>query len=250
MLFARDPDDESLWWGTKSHERGVSEVVNDIDGELMNFWECLQNASATRVMQRTLEATPFSEMSYHSAIQTFDCPPGSMAPADRAIAFFIRYRQSRQGLAKDFATLSRNRTRRGMNEQASAWLTAVEGLPEIHKRLRGVVILNRDAMDVIRQQDGEKTLFYLDPPYLHETRTAKDAYRHEMTETQHFDLLKLLSCISGKFMLSGYRSPMYDADAKRFGWRRVDFDLPNHASGAKTKERKTECVWMNFEPAL
>jgi DNA adenine methylase len=34
------------------------------------------------------------------------------------------------------------------------------------------VILNQPAIEVIRQQDGEATLFYLDPPYLHETRAT------------------------------------------------------------------------------
>jgi hypothetical protein len=31
-----------------------------------------------------------------------------------------------------FATLSRRHTRRGMNEQCSAWWNAVEGLPDVH----------------------------------------------------------------------------------------------------------------------
>ena len=68
---------------------------------------------------------------------------------ERAVNFFIRCRQSRAGCFKDFATLSRTRTRRGMNEQASAWLTVIDGLPEVHARLKRVVILNHDALDVI-----------------------------------------------------------------------------------------------------
>ena len=83
---------------------------------------------------------------------------------------------------KDFATLSRNRTRRQMNEQASAWWTCVEGLPAVSARLRRVVVLNQPALEVIRQQDGPATLFYLDPPYLHETRASPGTYKHEMSE--------------------------------------------------------------------
>ena len=83
-------------------------------------------------------------------------------------------------------------------------------------------------------------------PSVQQTRTATDAYQHEMTETQHFDLLKLLGHIKGKFILSGYHSPMYDGDAKRFGWRCEEIEIANHASGKKTKERKRECVWMNY----
>ncbi len=90
----------------------------------------------------------------------------------RAVWFFITCRQSLAGRMEDFAPLSRTRTRRRMNEQCSAWLTAVEGLIEVHGRLKRVVILNRPALEVIRQEDGPQTLFYLDPPYLHQTRAA------------------------------------------------------------------------------
>src|SRR5207249_7948232 len=83
-----------------------------------------------------------------------------------AAGFFVVCRQSLAGRMKGFASLSRNRTRRRMNEQASAWITAVEGLPAVHERLRRVVILCRPAVEVLRSQDGPGTLFYLDPPYL------------------------------------------------------------------------------------
>jgi DNA adenine methylase len=83
---------------------------------------------------------------------------------EAAVAFFVRCRQSRAGEFKRFATLSRNRTRRTQNEQASAWWNGVEGLPAVHARLKRVVILNEDALKVIKAQDGERTFFYLDPP--------------------------------------------------------------------------------------
>lgn len=246
VLLARDPDRDwykgaSDWKGTAA-QRGASEVVNDINGELMNFWRVLQSPALADSLQRRLECTPFAEPEYESA-------PGVVSHNDieAAIAFFIRCRQSLAGRMKGFASLSRTRTRRRINEQASAWLSAIEGLPAVHERLKSVVILNDDALKVIRQQDGEKTLFYLDPPYLHETRASTGVYEHEMTETQHFDLLKCLGRIKGKFLLSGYRSAMYDGDAERFGWHRVDFDLPNSAAGGTKKRRMTECVWMNYE---
>ena len=44
-------------------------------------------------------------------------------------------------------------------------------------------------MEVIRQQDGPDTCFYLDPPYLHEARQSTDVYAHEMTCNQHVELL-------------------------------------------------------------
>lgn len=231
VLFAKDPE-------------GVSEVVNDVDGDLTNFWRVLRSDTLFEQLRHRLEATPFSE-------ERFD--DSSYWTADdrlvvRACRFFVRVRQSLAGRQKAFAPLSRTRTRRGMNEQAAAWLTAVDRLPEVHARLRRVVILNRDALDVIREQDGPDTLCYLDPPYLSETRTSPDVYRHEMTEDDHQELLTTLVCdrLEGRVILSGYRSEMYDKVLHR--WTRVDFPVPNHAAGGDCKRTMTECVWCNFQP--
>jgi DNA adenine methylase len=134
-----------------------------------------------------------------------------------------------------------------MNEQVSSWLSAVEGLPEAHERLKRVLILNRPALDVIKQQDGPNTLFYLDPPYLHETRTATKCYgEYEMSETDHQKLIQVLAKIKGKFLLSGYHSKLYDNSAVMFGWNCEEIRIPNNASGAKEKRVMTECVWRNY----
>jgi DNA adenine methylase len=131
-----------------------------------------------------------------------------------------------------------------MNEQASAWLTAVEGLPSVHARLRRVAVLHRPAVEVIRQQDGPATLFYCDPPYLHHTRTSRDAYEYEMSAVDHRQLLELLRSVRGKVMLSGYPSTLYDRTLA--GWTRHAFELPNNAAGGATKARETEVIWCNF----
>ena len=224
---------------------GVSEVINDLSSELTNFWWTLQSHRGFTDMQRVLEATPFSMTEwYDSGFKESDVMEGY--DLGKAIGFFIRYRQSRQGLGKDFATLSRNRTRRGMNEQASSWLSAIEGLPEAHDRLKRVVILNQDALKVIKQQDGENTFFYCDPTYLHETRTTTDDYEHEMTEAQHGDFLDTIGLIEGKFMVSGYHSKLYDNWAEAYGFRCVEIDIDNKASSKKVKDIKIECLWMNY----
>lgn len=240
VLLAKDPE-------------GVSEVVNDLNGHLMNFWKVLQNTDYFAQFRRIIEAVPFAEKEYDYATHydKNDMPrlnmPRVVTNAEvvgKAVNFFIACRQSLSGRMRGFGTVVRTRTRRGMNDNVSAWLTAVEGLPAVHERLKRVLILNRDAMDVIKGQDGPDTLFYCDPPYLHETRTTTGEYAFEMSDEGHHNLLCLLKRCKGKVLLSGYRSPMYDNLLK--DWRRKDFDLPNQAAGGKTKRRMTECVWMNY----
>lgn len=214
--------------------------MNDLNGELINFWQVLRTTPDR--MLRALWATPLSEDMWR------EWPLPDTDKVRRATAFFIRSRQSRQGLMKDFATMSKTRTRRGMNEQASSWLTAIEGLPDVHARLQRVVILNRNALDVIRQQDGPKTCFYLDPPYLHETRSTKNEYgENEMTEADHVQLLDALQEVKGAFLLSGYRSRLYDTTADAYGWHRHEMPIVNNAASGKTKKTKVECVWTNFK---
>ena len=232
VLLSKDPD-------------GISEVVNDMHGELTNFWKVLQSEADFARFQRLMEATPFSQVEWESAR---DASPAE-DPVERAAQFYVYCRQSHSGRMRSFAALTRNRTRRRMNEQASAWITAVEGLPAVHERLRRVAILNRPAIEVIDQQDGANTLFYLDPPYVHETRSTTIEYgEQEMSLEEHKELLQRLSRCAGKFMLSMYRHKLYDDFATSHGWNRVDFDLPNNAASGDSKRRMNECVWMNFKP--
>lgn len=231
VLFAKDPE-------------GVSEYANDINGELTNFWRVLREDHS--LLQKWLEATPLSRVEFEKSLSP---SRGRMDGIDyyHAYCLFIRNRQSRQGLGKSFCTPT-SRIRRGMNENVSAWLSAVDGLPEVHARLRRVEVRNQDALSLIRELDSPDTLFFCDPPYLQETRVSKEAYgEYEMTPEQHETLLHFLHRIEGKFLLCGYMCPLYDNFAAVAGWWRVDFDIDNKASSASTKPKKIESVWANYE---
>jgi DNA adenine methylase len=227
VLFRRDPD-------------GLSEVANDINGVLMNFWSVLRDEELFAQFQRLVEATPFAEPTFEAAAEDLSYPD----PVRRAVALFVRCRQSLAGRMKAFTGITKTRTRRGMNNETSAWLSVIQGLPAVHARLARVLILNRPALEVIEQHDGPNTLFYLDPPYLHETRESTDVYDHEMTESDHKAMVEVIKQCKGKVMLSGYPSQLYESMLK--GWNRDMFSIANHAAGGKSKQRETEVLWMNF----
>jgi DNA adenine methylase len=256
VLLAKDPE-------------GVSEVANDLNKQLTNFWMVLQNERLFGVFLRQVEAIPFSEVEYLHSLRDCNWPE-----VEAAARFFVRCRQSLAGRMKGFASVSRTRTRRGMNEQVSAWINAIDGLPAVHARLRRVLILNHAAVDVIRQQDGPDTLYYLDPPYLHETRASTGQYKHEMSGRAHAILLAKLAGepllteaeflaldgeekypallaaakpIKARFLLSGYDSGLYRRFEQAFGWRRRVFDLPNNSAGGEKKRVMHEVVWANYD---
>jgi DNA adenine methylase len=222
---------------------GVSEVVNDIDGALTNFWRVLQGEDTFNRFMRIVQAMPFSQVEWQDSLII----DPTAEPVQRAVHFFVRVRQSMSGRKDCFAPISRNRVRRAMNEQASAWLSAVDGLPMVHHRLKRVVILNMPAIDVIQSQDGRTTLHYVDAPYVLDTRVTVGEYGpFEMTDDQHRELIRVLLSCEGKVMVSMYHHPIYDVLHLEHGWQVHEFDLPNNASAADVKERKIECVWCNF----
>jgi DNA adenine methylase len=227
---------------------GISEVANDLNGELTNFWQVLQGQTSFHQFRRLSQALPFSEWEFkNSKINSVLEADGYGETVHRAVTFFIRCRQSLAGRMKEFTGVTRTRTRRGMNNEVSAWLSAVEGLPLVHARLKRVLIRNQPALKLIEKEDDTRTLFYVDPPYLHETRKTVNDYEHEMSVKQHEELLAALCLIKGRFLLSGYRSGLYDTTAKSQGWNRFDFEIDNKAAGGKKKRKMVESVWINYE---
>ena len=103
-----------------------------------------------------------------------------------------------------------------------------------------VQIEHRPALEVIQRFNFQNVFMYLDPPYLFGTRTAKQ-YRHEMTDKEHEELLKIITQSKAKIMISGYASKMYDDYLKE--WTRMEF-----RGSAEYNGTRTEVVWMNFKP--
>lgn len=230
VLLAQDPE-------------GISEVANDLNGELINFWKIIQHAETFADFGRAVEAVPFSQPHYGAS----ELPDGpGISDVGRAVNFFIYCRQSMSGRMDSFAPLTRNRTRRGMNEQVSAWLNSIDGLPAVHARLKRVVILNSPAVKVIKQQDGPRTLFYCDPPYVHNTRVTTGEYKCEMTDADHLELLRTLKSIEGRFLLSGYDSDLYHDFAREAGWACDSIEIDNKASSKKSKDKERENIWRTF----
>lgn len=214
--------------------RAEREVAGDVDARLVLFWRELQRRESD--VPGLVATVRYTEEEFRAA----DALLMADHPAVRSVAFLVQNRFSRGGLGKDFAWS--DRLRGGQPGDANAWDTIRAELPAIAERVRGVEFHRSDAIDLIRANDSPDALTYADPPYLHETRTVRDAYRHEMSRDQHAALLECLRGCRGAVMLSGYRSPLYDAALA--AWRRVEFDMPNHSGQGRVKQRRVECVWI------
>jgi DNA adenine methylase len=216
------------------------ETYNDIDGDVVNFFRVLRDRGDD--LARAIALTPFSREEFHRAIVG---STKSISDLERARRFYVRARQARTGLAQT-ATLGRwanckNTSRSGMSGVVSRWLGGIEGLDDICERLLRVQIENRPAVDVIRLYDSPSTLFYCDPPYLHETRGDTKAYSFEMDHAAHVELAETLNAVKGKAAVSGYNHPVMEKLFK--GWRRYDAPAKQCHS---IKKMRQECLWMNY----
>lgn len=217
------------------------ETYNDLDSELVNFFHILRDHNEELV--RAIGLTPFSREELVKACT----PEPNLSEMERARRFYVRARQTRTGLAQ---TSSEGRwahcvltSRAGMAGAVSRWLGAVDGLPEIVQRLLRVQIENAPALEVLHRYDNEKTLFYLDPPYVHESRGDKNAYGNEMTNWDHIELGEALRNIKGRAVISGYRTKLYDELFK--DWNRID--APEKICNS-SKGFRQESLWVNFSP--
>ena len=215
------------------------ETYNDIDSELVNFFETLRNQGSK--LTKVISLTPFSREELYHACK----PEKGLGKLERARRFYIRARQTRTGLAQ---TSSEGRwahcvltSRAGMSGAVSRWLGSVEGLSEIVQRLQRVQIENAPAIEVIQRYDTAKTVFYVDPPYVHASRGDPVAYSHEMSDEDHEDLAATLNATRGKVVLSGYRTDLYERLYRN--WQRVDAEVRNCHSARSPRQ---ESVWLNF----
>lgn len=214
------------------------EVYNDLNSSISRLFRVLRDQGDE--LRERLLLTPYSEIEFEES----DVPHSD--EVEQARRDFVHWRQSLGGRGTDFS-YTVNRSARGMADAVSGYLSAIdEELPKIIARLRTVQILCRSAAKVIRRYDTEDTLFYCDPPYLPETRANGGATKYEvdMTEEDHRALADELHRCQGKVVLSGYPSDLYDELYD--GWRVIEFDVANHAAGAKSKRRETEALWMNW----
>lgn len=224
---------------------GVSEVLNDLNGELANLYRVLQRNELFADFRAALELIPFGRGQWKEARQWLRKRPDA-GRVERAVRFFVLNRMSLAGRMDAFTGVTKTRTRCGMNAEVAAYLGAVDGLADVHRRLRRVLIENRPAVDLIPKHDVDGAVLYCDPPYVAGTRAAPLAYgEYEMSDADHAEFLAAVTAVEhAKVMVSGYGCRLYDRQLK--GWNRHERDVANHAAGGERKARKTEVVWTNY----
>jgi DNA adenine methylase len=215
------------------------EVINDLDGNIVNLFRVLRRNSGA--LARAVTLTPYARKEFVNAGR----PRKKLTPLERARRFLARTMMTINGDVKDAGfSYSSSFSRGGKEARVSRWHNLPDRLSSVAERLRNVRVENLDARRLLEVfLDRPATLIYLDPPYFikREHRYVIDANDEQF----HRELLTLCCRAKCMILLSGYDTPLYKKMLRRKdGWKRVSIKTHTRDTDGKDYVRH-EVFWQN-----
>lgn len=217
------------------------EVINDIDGEIINVFKQLRNNQDE--ICRLIALTPYAKQEFEEA----RIANANNNELERARKFLVQAMFAINGVfgrERGGFSYSQSYSRNGRDARVNRWYNLPDRLAQVVERLRSVRVENRDAIELMEMfTNRPATLVYLDPPYLGErtqgyTNDAND-------EVYHLNMLKLADKAKCMVFISGYENKLYDEFlTKRKGWVHKTIDTVTKDSKGQSHVR-SEVVWMN-----
>lgn len=220
-----------------SKEPSEIEVLNDTNKELMNFYRVVQNDFVG--LEKEIRITLHSRDLHRKASVIYN-NPDLFSEIKRAWAVWVLSSQSFSAIIDGSWGYDK-----GKNTTTKKISNKREGFTEDYAiRLQNVQIESADALYVIRSRDTVDSFFYCDPPYFNSDCGHYNGYSLDDFES----LLKTLSNIKGKFLLSSYPSDILKQYTKAHKWqmRSTEQIVSVNAKGGYQK-RKEEVFTANYE---
>lgn len=223
--------------------RSRLEIYNDLDSDVVNFFRVLRDESTRGRLIELLSLTPYSREEFRFCFE----PSNEIVERARRLVArsFMGFASHSHNINNTTNGWRSERTdgRQKIKQYSLEWLGVPAACVAVAERFQGVTIEQLDAFDLIPKYDAPETLFYVDPPYVKETRDDRThGYAFEMTDHEHRQLSWLLHGLKGKVALSGYDCPLY---ASLYSdWRRDETSA--RANGQKGSSERTEVLWMNY----
>ncbi len=218
------------------------EVINDLDGQIVNLFDQLRNRS--EALCRAVALTPYAREEFELA-----CAPavGELDPLERARRFLVATMMTVNGTygsTHGGFSFSQSYARGGREARVNRWYNLPARLEKVVERLRGIRIESRDALELLEMfSDRPATLMYLDPPYY----TRRDfKYVIDANDRQfHSDLLAISKKARCMLLISGYENDLYDEFlTQREGWKKWIIETNTRDTSGKDYAR-SEVLWMN-----
>lgn len=217
------------------------EVYNDLSDEMVNLFRVLRDPELTRKLVELLHLTPYSRT------ETLACYDFVDDPVEQARRTVVLASTSHNP-AKAFKRMKNGfrTSTSGYHRLPQDFIGVAENLFSIADRMKGVIIENRDAIDLIKQHDSTDALIYCDPPYVGELRSDNgNFYQHEMRSLEdHYRLAETLNSVKGMAIVSGYDCPEYDEMYTAKGWHKEGITTVTGAA-MKGKSNRIEVLWLS-----
>lgn len=217
------------------------EIINDIDNEIVNFFEQLRNNREN--LLNSIYFTPYASDEFY--LSQIDEP--GLSQLEKARRFVIKAMMTINGaLGKENAgfSYSQSYSRNNVEARVNRWNNLPERLIPISERLKNVRVENRDARDLLKMFINKPaTLVYLDPPYL--TKRSHE-YNHDVNyEEFHRELLEICNASKCMIVISGYHSKIYDRMlSKKNGWVKSTLNTTTRGTNGEDNKRE-EIIWQN-----
>lgn len=200
--------------------RPAGEVINDLNGEVANFFRVLQAHPSWLGELIAYQLTSRAEWDRQMAT-----PPHTLTDVQRAARFLYLQRLAFGGKVhgRHFGVDIGRPARFNPSHLGPA-------LDAIHRRLASVVIENLDWSAFVARYDRASTLFYLDPPYW----ACEGDYGPDLFGREQFALMaEQLAAIRGRFILSINDRPEVREVFARFDVRSVQTTYSVSAGGRR-----------------
>jgi DNA adenine methylase len=221
-------------------EKSGVEVINDTNKELINFYKVVQNDFVS--LEKHIRISLHSR-DLHRKAKVIYSNPDMFSEIQRAWAVWVMAIQSFSSQLDGSwgYDITKNTTSKKISNKRSSFTE------EYAIRLQEVQIECTDAIRIIKSRDSVNSLFYCDPPYYNSDCAHYDGYTIEDYE----GLLKTLSKIKGKFLLSSYPSDVLSDFAKSNNWKQAHIEQTvTVATKSGKRKAKTEVLTGNYDFSL
>jgi DNA adenine methylase len=218
-------------------ERSYWELLNDTDGEILNFFRVSKHRPAELAElfeQECVHAGRFAELR--------DNPP----PHDecqRALRFAYLVWFSFGSRQQHFLSLTARSAATYVMPTRRALFEVRALLKNVAHRLNRVLLEQRDFADCITRYDSAETFYYLDPPYV--GTKGQDTSYPSLSMERHAELAAILSSVKGKWLLSYGDHPEVRRLYRRFKIQAVSC-ATSISPGGKGRPARRELLIRNF----
>lgn len=226
----------------------MNEILNDLDGQLINFYRVLRHPVGSKKLKRQIDGTLYSRAEFNRA-KAVNKAPQAYGRVTQAWALFTLCNLSKMAKRKDFENGIINKKNKNDRQRPKGFnIKKKIDYAAIQARMETVIFENRDALKVLQQYDHAAAFHFIDPPYI---GTIQEYNADKYTEVEYEQLLQFLPTCKGKFMLCGFPNELTDRYAQQHGWRKIEFKQKKSAgtSTGKAQKIKIETLWLNYEPA-